>query len=62
MTKLEDEQSGATPTIPRKKGSGDVSAPVAFDPWVSSPPPLCHKLEPAAEREKKNSTISAPSS
>lgn len=62
MTELEKKQSGVTPTITRKKGSGDTSAPVAIEPWVSGLPPLCHKVEPAAEREKKNSTIPASSS
>lgn len=39
MTELEKKQSGVTPTITRKKGSGDTSAPLAIEPRVSGLPP-----------------------
>lgn len=56
MTEPEGKQSGATPRITRQMGSGEISAPASIEAWMLWWPPLCHKAEPAAEREGMNST------
>ena len=53
MPELGDKQPGATPRITWQEEAGGTSAAPA-EPWLASLPPLSHKLQPVAERERRN--------
>ena len=60
MPELGDKQPGATPRITwQEEAGGTPAAPT--EPWVASLPPPRHKLQPAAERERRNQTVPASS-